>query len=165
MVGEASESEDDSDKSDSQSDSSLDSESHSNSNQNLASISLTSAKSSSLNETTNSSRTNSHLIGASFLVKKLSFREDRLIDHESNLINERLTKDNRLFRNAIISFGTRRYQQTINELNDLNQNLMKSQERIQNTSQYIEKTKSNLNNLNDNLDQIFQRFENCRLKV
>lgn len=170
VVGEASESEDDSDKSDYRSDSSLDSRSNSNSSHNLASISLNSAKSGNLNsnKSANSSQTNSHRqSGGSFLAKKLSLRDDRFTGNESssNLINERLAKDNRWFRNSIVSFGTQRYQQTIDELNELNQNLIKSQEKIQNANQYIEKTKSNLNRLNENLDQIFKSFDNCRLKL
>lgn len=164
VVGEASESED-SEKSPYRSDSSLNSRSNSNSNPNLTTISLTSAKSVSLNLEKSSNSSLTSPLSASFLAKKLSIREDRFTGNESNLINERLAKDNRLFRNAIVSFGTQRYQQTINELNELNQNLIKSQEKLQNTSQYTEKTKLNLNNLNDNLDQLFNSFDNCKLKI
>lgn len=158
VVGEASESEDDSDKSDYRSDSSQDS----HSSHNLATISLSSAKSGNLNKSANSSHRQS---GGSFLTKKLSLRDDRYAGNESNLINERLTKDNRLFRQSIVSFGTQRYQQTIDELNELNQSLIKSQEKIQNANQYIEKTKSNLASLNENLDEIFKSFDQCRLKL
>lgn len=164
VFGEASESEDDSDKSDYRSDSSPDSRSNSNSSENLAFISLNSAKSANSNRSANSI-SNSSRTGTSFLVKKLSIREDRFAGNESNLINERLIKDNRLFRNAIIGFGTQRYQQTINELNELNQSLIKSQEKIQTANQHIEKTKANLNHLNENLNQIFKSFNNCRLKI
>lgn len=98
--------------------------------------------------------------------KPLVLAEDHFKTNENNLINERLIKDNRFLRNSIVSFGTQRYQQTINDLNQLNQSLIKNQEKIQNANQHLEKTKSNLNNLSDNLNEIFSSFDfNCRLKI
>ena len=86
-------------------------------------------------------------------------------DGEQNLIIDKLVKENHKLSNSIVSFGSQRYQKTINELNKLNQNLIKSQERITTTNQFLEKTRSNLDNLNDNLNNVFTSFDSINLKI
>lgn len=162
VIGEASESEE-ADSDAYKSDSSLDSELDLNAD--IANLNLTS----SLNSKTQSlhSTRSGHHQEADRSSKRLSVKEDHFTSTllENSLLTERLMKDNNFLRSSIVNFGMQRYQRTINQLNELNQNLIKSQEKIQSTNQYLEKTKCNLNNLNDNLNEIFDRFNECKLKL
>lgn len=159
VIGEASESEDDLD-AQYRSDQSFRSSRSESMNldmftENLATISINSKSGFSLNSNKSTDSTSA---------KKLSLKEDHF-NVEHNLIIDKLVKDNRQLRNSIVNFGTHRYQKTIDELNQLNQNLIKSQERISTTNQYLEKKKTTLNALDQNLDQIFKAFDAIKLKI
>lgn len=166
MIGEASESEDDSD---TRSDSSLDSKTDLTdlNNANSSALSMNSKSAYSLHST-KSNRSNQ----ATSPLLSMKSREDPFtastnvqVDHHNNLITDKLIRDNGVLRSSIVSFGAQRYQTTIDELNELNQNLIKSQEKIQSANLYLEKTKCNLSSLNDNLDAVFRDFGNCKLKL